>query len=176
MLLSLSAYVGKGQQLSYSKIQPPSCATCCDGSFIVQPLFSPANSLCNASPSLSFTNNYTSTVFYNACLQTYTITCWGSGENGQATESFTMWETTGLMSIKEYDDPGLFPNPTTGTLFTTLGDNTKVVIQSTEGQILFSGVIHEKRIDMNSLKPGLYLISVYSDDQVLRSRKRIVKN
>lgn len=87
---------------------------------------------------------------------------------------------TNLVSSANQSSITLFPNPATTELFirgkNNLINSTFVIITDMLGKPLLSERIIENKIDISKLENGIYLVSLYSENQELLSQQKLRKN
>ena len=73
-------------------------------------------------------------------------------------------------------DIHVYPNPTTGTLFISTGDEIQTIdyqIIDLYGRLLEQGRAEGNTLDLNRQKPGVYFIRLFQDNRILSTEKII---
>ncbi len=72
------------------------------------------------------------------------------------------------------DDFMLYPNPATDVVMVTSKEVAQIIILDLHGRTVLSST--NSRVDISSLSPGAYLVEVWSNNQQLMGRKKLVKH
>lgn len=88
--------------------------------------------------------------------------------------------TTGRNEVnEEWQTPTLFPNPTTGTVFIHIGQNTpkriRVQISTINGQLIRELIaecdgFHSESLQLEDLPDGMYIVTLFSEDGHLSTK------
>lgn len=84
----------------------------------------------------------------------------------------------GALSVDEVSVPkvGIYPNPATDILnVTNVSDKANFKIYASTGQLVKTGKVEKKMIDISSLETGVYIISVIDNDKEVINTKFIKK-
>ncbi len=171
----------KGQQIIYN-VNPPSCLSCCDGSFTMTVTYC-TNFIYMSTPSLNLaTSSPTQRIFTNVCGGTYTIDIIGSPICGPyVKEYFTMPLTTGVPSIG-FDQvvSSVFPNPAQDfvNFRIDLPANREVSIRIND---VAGSLVKEMNLtssttvlNVSNYKNGFYFVNVICDGRIIGTKRLIV--
>jgi len=163
-------------------VTPPTCPTCCDGTIIVTQTFCYAGAtLGGFDPPLTLvTYTFPTTFLYvGACCQTYTMylhSSWKECINGTITGTVEVCPLT--TSITNYTinstESRLFPNPTAGKCFIDLKGHKTMIVTDLYGKIVQTTRTEEDEIDLFGLSPGIYFITISSDENGVSARQKII--
>ncbi len=175
----------QGQPISYNVV-PPSCASCCDGSFTMTVLYT--NTFAFLSDPVLPVTNWSANVltFNNVCSGTYTIHIIGSELMGDVYDVFTMPLPTGLETENNESEMGLtewkntegkrkiYPNPVLDFLSieTNSTDEVEVCFVNVLGrEVKKIRLIPNTKIDVSDLEKGIYLIRISDKGKLVQTQK-----
>jgi len=126
-------------------------------------------------------NNY-STQYYEALWSKthFTTLLFHNASHSLAELIYTAWTeagspTFGKQSIKNDNNPvnansiSVYPNPTTGILDMSGDDVLKVEVCTVSGTL--EGLFYDKHVDLSYLPNGMYILSIYRKNGLLRKEK-----
>lgn len=182
-ILILTSHVGISQSLTVNTL-PPSCPTCCDGSWTLTIVnCSGTRTIDIVGPNLhqNYTNNFGDFILSkNACCGQYTISVFGDAAcaNAQLSSNFTVpCNITGLeVQNMEPASTVIFPNPFTEKCYLEIEGLKSIEITDPLGKFVQKITTDTNEIDLSGLKVGLYYISIYSDKGKLLGRQKVIKN
>lgn len=159
---------------------PPTCSSCCDGSFTVTltgctgPPF--GFNFSGLPPGTILANNIIE--FHSACSGTYVLTAFGGELCPSATSVFTLpFNSTGIENYRsEQIVPEVYPNPCPGQLTVESGlPNVFATVLDAMGNVLFNQSLEEtnKTIDMSHIASGIYYLKLYSKGRLIVNQKVI---
>lgn len=179
ILLLLLSIETKAQYIF--SVTPPSCSTCCDGTIVVTQTFCLYGAyLGGFNPALTLSSYTVNTLVYTgACCQTYTMTMhasWESCVNGtyDGTVSVCPLPTSITNNRNTVQDFTLFPNPTTGKCLLNLTGQKKITITDLYGKTVLVTSTAENEIDLTGLVPGLYFITINTNNYKKTYRQKVV--
>ena len=176
-VILLAADKVNGQVVTFSILTtPPTCSTCCNGSFTVT-MAGCSSYTIGTTPFIGApTMSANVAVYSNVCNGTYTVMVIGSTPCGSASQVCTMtYSPTGISVISsETKEVVIFPNPATEKLFTNI-DGTKIIkIVDLNGKVLLNVTTNDKEVSTKELPKGIYFISIYTDKNLLLTRDKII--
>ena len=80
-----------------------------------------------------------------------------------------------VIENEPFVDYGLYPNPTSNLLTISINGIKNIVITDLGGKTCKTIKTHENKISLADLKPGSYIINVFSFDNELLSTEKVVK-
>lgn len=175
LLLFVKFHSVYGQPIVYNTI-PASCATCCDGSFTMTVLYTTSFAFLST-PTLALTSwSINVLVFNNVCSGTYTISIIGSDQFGNVTENYIMPFSTGLISIDQREkNIGFYPNPSSKIIFTNYFEKKRFKIFDRTGRVVLEQTTDANEINIERLENGIYWLTMFTEDNQLIGRTRIIK-
>lgn len=175
LLLFSNFYSVYGQSIVYNTI-PASCASCCDGAFTMTVVYTTSFAFLST-PTLGVTSwNANVLVFNNVCAGAYTINIIGSEMSGNVTDNFTMPFSTGLFSALESDRSITFyPNPASKNIFTNYLPKKRFHISDETGRIVLEQTTDANEISIELLESGFYWVTMFTEDNQLIGRTKMIK-
>lgn len=155
---------------------PASCASCCDGTFTMTVVYTTSFAFLST-PTLAVTSwNTNVLVFNNVCAGTYTINIIGSEMSGNVTDNFTMPFSTGLSSVLEKDRSiRFYPNPASKSIFTNYIGKERFNISDETGRIVMEETMDTNEFNIGRLESGFYWVTMFTEDNQLIGRTKIIK-
>jgi len=121
-------------------------------------------------------------VYTTSGLATYYIEavrnepCGGEEKNNFNENTQSNWVTSAPLGEEEMTNEGIriYPNPVTNRLFIKLNNNSSItgieIIHPSTGIVLITGKLDLSGTDVSPLMPGLYILRILTEDQVLHAR------
>jgi|GEM_PF-4639476 len=178
LILLLGTIEFKAQTITYS-VTPPSCATCCDGSFTMAT--SSTYLIRNITPTLNVQSvNYHWWFFTKVCAGNYQIEmaplC---GENHM--EYFSMPVPTGVSSVSSNQNTNeMFPNPAQDfvnfKIEVTGNKKVSIVITDLTGSFVkeVNSVNPDTYLNISDFKTGFYFVNILSGGKVIETKRLLV--
>lgn len=176
LLLFSNFYSVYGQPIAYNTI-PASCATCCDGTFTMTVLNSTSFAFLST-PTLAVTSwSINVLVFNNVCSGAYTINIITIDISNNVTDYFSMPFSTGLTSMSESNrEISFYPNPTSKMISTNYLPKKRFNISDETGRIVIEETTDTNEISIEPLERGFYWVTLFTEDNQLIGRTKILKD
>ncbi|MBS1650930.1 MAG: T9SS type A sorting domain-containing protein [Bacteroidetes bacterium] len=157
----------------------PSCSSCCDGSFTVTPSGCSGYTV-DIQPNFGIGsptivgNNW---IYANVCAGTYSIIVSATSPCNSAVQMCSMnYMPTGIKNQSLRNDaPEIYPNPILNHFITNVEGNKLIDISDIYGRKLLSIDTFDKEISVKELSKGVYIISIYNEQNALIIRKKVIK-
>ncbi|MBI3518114.1 MAG: T9SS type A sorting domain-containing protein [Bacteroidetes bacterium] len=157
----------------------PSCPSCCDGSFTVTPSGCSGYTV-DIMPNFSIgapTIVGNDWIYANICAGTYSIIVSANLPCSTAVQMCNMnFIATGIENQSQKKDvPIIYPNPIIDRFTTNIEGIKLIDVSDIYGRRFKYINTLENEISLRELSKGIYIISIYSDENALVLRKKVVK-
>lgn len=116
-------------------------------------------------------------VFNNVCSGAYTINIITIEISNNVTDYFSMPFSTGLTSMSESDRAiSFYPNPANKIIFTNYLPKKRFNICDETGRIVLEGTTDANEISIEFLESGFYWMTMFTEDNQLIGRTKILKD
>jgi hypothetical protein len=158
----------------------PSCFVCCDGSFTVTPSGCTGYTV-DIMPNINIgapTIVGNDWIYTNVCAATYSIIVSGNAPCTSSIQPCSMnFIATGIENQSQQKVlPIIYPNPVINYFTTNIDGNKLIDVSDIYGRHLKCIKTFDNEVSLQELSKGIYIISIFNEQNTLVLRKKIMKD